>query len=118
MKQLNLKNFPKLKKLEDIFNYYHNYIRIENIRSSNNTQSQLFTFNLIFSDEMKRELLILNHKKASSEGDIPVNILKDDIDIYVPTLTEVKSRTEMSLNWLIYSLFTKSTLLIKKIIGL
>ena len=91
MKQLNLKNFSKLKILEDIFNYYHNYIRIEKVRSLNNMQSQLFTFDLTFSDEIKRELPILNHKKASREGDIPLNILKDDIDIYVPTLTEVKS---------------------------
>ena len=56
-KQLNLKKSPQLKNLEDIINYYHNHISIEKIRSSNNTQSELFTFNLVSSDEIKREIL-------------------------------------------------------------
>ena len=49
----------------------------------------LFTFNLVSSDEIKREILTLNNKKASSEGDIPVNFLKDATDTYLPTLTKV-----------------------------
>ena len=88
-KQLNLKKSPQLKNLEDIINYYHNHISIEKIRSSNNTQSELFTFNLVSSDEIKREILNLNNKKASREGDIPVNILKDAIDTYLPILNKV-----------------------------
>ena len=87
--QLNLKKSPQLKNLEDIINYYHNHISIEKIRSSNNTQSELFTFNLVSPDEIKREILNLNNKKASREGDIPVNILKDAIDTYLPILTKV-----------------------------
>ena len=54
-KQLNLKKSPQLKNLEDIINYYRNHISIEKIRPSNNTQSELFTFNLVSSDEIKRE---------------------------------------------------------------
>ena len=88
-KQLNLKKSPQLKNLEDIINYYHSHISIEKIRSSNNTQSELFTFNLVLSDEIKREILNLNNKKASREGDIPVNILKDAIDTYLPILNKV-----------------------------
>ena len=53
------------------------------------TQSELFTFNLVSSDEIKREILNLNNKKASREGDIPVNILKDAIDTYLPILAKV-----------------------------
>ena len=87
-KQLNLKKSPQLKKLENI-NYYHNHISTEKIRSSNNTQSELFSFNLVSSDEIKREILNLNNKKASREGDIPVNILKDAIDTYLPILTKI-----------------------------
>ena len=49
-KQLNLKKPPQLKNLENIINYYHNHISIEKIRSSSNTQSELFTFNLVSSD--------------------------------------------------------------------
>ena len=88
-KQLNLKKSPQLKNLEDIINYYHNHNSIEKIKSSNNTQSELFTFNLVSSDEIKREILTLNNKKASREGDIPVNRLKDAIDSYLPILTKV-----------------------------
>ena len=88
-KQLNIKKSPQLKNLEDIINYYHNHISIVKIKSSNNTHSDLFTFNLVSSDEIKREILTLNNKKASREGDIPVNILKDAIDTYLPILTKV-----------------------------
>ena len=96
-KQLNLKKSPQLKNLEGIINYYRNHISIEKIRSSNNTQSELFTFKLGSSDEIKREILNLNNKKASREGDIPVNILKDVIDTYLPILTKViNSSTEQN----------------------
>ena len=62
---------------------------MKKIRSSNNTQSELFTFNLVSSDEIKREILNLNNKKVSREGYITVNILKDAIDTYLPILTKV-----------------------------
>ena len=71
---------PNLKK--DITICDHIHIIIEKIKSSNNTQSELLTFNLVSSDEIKRKILILNNRKASREGDIPVNILKDAIDNY------------------------------------
>ena len=44
-KQLNPKKSPQLKNLEDIINYYH--ISNEKINSSNNTKTELFTFNLV-----------------------------------------------------------------------
>ena len=53
-KQLNLKKSPVLKNLEDIINYQNNHISIEKIKYSNYTQSELFTFNLVSSDEIKR----------------------------------------------------------------
>ena len=88
-KQLNLKRSPQLKNLEDIINYCHNHISIEKNRFSNNIQSELFTFNLVSSDEIKREILNLNNKKASRERDIPVNILKDAMGTRLPILTKV-----------------------------
>ena len=88
-KQLNLKRSPQLKNLEGIINYCDNHISIEKNRFSNNTQSEQFTFNLVLSDEIKREILNLNNKKASRERDIPVNILKDAMDTLLPILTKV-----------------------------
>ena len=87
-KQLNVKKSRQLKNFEGVSNYYHNHISIEKIKSSNNTHSKLFTFNLVSSDEIKSEILTLNNKKASREGDTPVNILRDAIDTYLPILTK------------------------------
>ena len=53
-KQLNLRKTPLLKNLEDIINYYHKHISVEKIISSNNTQSESSTFNLISSDKIKQ----------------------------------------------------------------
>ena len=72
-KQQNLKIFPQLTNLENILNFCHNHISIEKIRSSNNTQSESFTFHLVSTNETKRETLILRNSKASKKGDISVN---------------------------------------------
>ena len=58
-------------------------------KSPNDIYSELFTFNLVSFDEIKREILTLNNKKASRKEDVPVNILKDAIDTYLPILTKV-----------------------------
>ena len=80
--------------------------------SPQTTRSQLFNFNLVPSDKIKQVILILNNKKASREGDIPVDILKDATDTYLPTpklSTSPSNRMnfQMNWNWLMYSLFTK-----------
>ena len=62
---------------------------MEKIKSSTNTQSKLFTFNLVSFDEIEREIVTLNNKKAARERDISVNISKDTIDTYLPILTKV-----------------------------
>ena len=53
------------------------------------TQFEFLTFNFVWSDEIKREIIILNKKKASREEDIPVIVLKDVIDTYLPILSKV-----------------------------
>ena len=66
-KKLNLEKSTQLKNSEDIINYYHKHISIEKIKSSSNTQSELLTFNLVSSDEIKQEILILNNKKLQGK---------------------------------------------------
>ena len=63
------------------------------LRPSNNSQSEFFTFNLVSFDEIKREILTLHKKKASREGDISVNILKDAIEVadFLPIYKESPS---------------------------
>ena len=121
----NIKKSPQLKNLEEIINFYHNHISMVKIESSNNTHSDLFTFNIVSSDEIKREILTFNNKKASRERDIPVNILKDAIDTYLPILTKVFNSSieqnefpnELKLAEVL-PIYKKEILLIKKIIGL
>ena len=66
-KQLNVKKFRQLKNFEGVSNYYHNHISIEKIKSSNNTHSKLFTFNLVSSDQIKSEILPLTIKKLQGK---------------------------------------------------
>ena len=123
-KQLNLKKSPQSKNLEDI-NYYHNHISIEKIKSSNSSKSKFFTFNLVSSNEIKREILTFNNKKVSREGDSPVNISKHTTDVYLPILTKVVNSlveqnefpNELKLADVL-PINIKKTLLVKKILGL
>ena len=94
-------------------------------KSPNDIYSELFTFNLVSFDEIKREILTLNNKKASRKEDVPVNILKDAIDTYLPILTKVINSSieqnefpnELKLADVL-PIYKNKTFLIKKIIGL
>ena len=70
-------------------------------------------------------MLILNNKKASREGDIPVNTLKDAIDTYLPILTKsincsiAQNEFPNELKLVdVLRIYKKKTVLIEKIIGL
>ena len=54
-----------------------------------NSEFEPFHFQRISSNELKKEILNLNNKKATREGDIPVNLLEESIDTYLPVLTEI-----------------------------
>ena len=57
--------------------------------SQSNSEFEPFHFQCISSNELKNEILNLNNKKATREGDIPVNLLKESIETYLPVLTEI-----------------------------
>ena len=59
--------------------------------SQSMSEFEPFHFPRISSNELKKEILNLNNKKATREGDIPVNLLKGSIDTYLPLLTEIKN---------------------------
>ena len=44
----------------------------------------------------KKNFLTLNNKKASRKGNIPVNILKDATDTYLPTPQSNRMNFEMN----------------------
>ena len=68
-KQLNIRKSPQLKNLEDIINYYHNHISI--VKLTNNTHSDLFTFYLLSSDEIRRKILTLTIRKLEGKEIFP-----------------------------------------------
>ena len=74
-KNLNLKPSPRFSDLKDIINFYQNYISIIKTMSQSNLEFEPFHFQRISSNELKNEILNLNNKKATREGDIPVNLL-------------------------------------------
>ena len=88
-KNLNLKPSPRFSDLKDIINFYQNYISIIKTMSQSNLEFEPFHFQRISSNELKKEILNLNNKKATREGDIPVNLLKESIETYLPVLTEI-----------------------------
>ena len=57
--------------------------------SQSNSEFEPFHFQRISSNELKKEILNLNNKKATREGDIPVNLLEESVDTYLPVLTEI-----------------------------
>ena len=57
--------------------------------SQSNSESEPFHFQRISSNELKKEILNRNNKKATREGDIPVNLLKGSIDTYLLAFTEI-----------------------------
>ena len=87
-KNLILKPSPRFSDLKYI-NFYQNHISIIKIMSQSNSEFEPFHFQRISSNELKKEILNLNNKKATREGDIPVNLLKESIETYLPVLTEI-----------------------------
>ena len=75
-KNLNLKPSPRFSDLKDIINFYQNHISIIKIMSQSNSEFEPFHFQRISSNELKKEILNLNNKKAPREGNIPVNLLR------------------------------------------
>ena len=57
--------------------------------SQSNSEFKPFHIQRISSNELKKEILNLNNKKATREGDIPENLLNGSIGTYLLVLTEI-----------------------------
>ena len=79
-KKLNLKPSPLFSDLKDIINFYPNRISIIKIMPQSNSEFEPFYFQHISSNELEKQALNLNNKKATREGDIPVSLLKGSPD--------------------------------------
>ena len=93
-KELDLKdegdqrNINIYSNLESILENSSNHPSIEKIEQNFDSQ-ELFSFQQVNETEVKDIVLKLNSSKAISNGDIPVNILKETIDINIICLTRI-----------------------------
>ena len=78
--KLNLKPSLLFSDLKDIINFYQNRISIIKIMPQSNSEFEPFYFQHISSNELEKQALNLNNKKATREGDIPVSLLKESPD--------------------------------------
>ena len=58
-------------------------------RSRLKNVSDKFDFEKVLEEEVKREIMNLNSKKATCHGAIPAKILKQFCDSYLPIITKI-----------------------------
>ena len=86
---LQLKKSPtKFKSLSEILSLYKNHDSISKIKAGNNLQQQ-FHLKEVSSNEVKKIIKSLNSKKSALSSCIPVSILINSIDTYLPILTDI-----------------------------
>ena len=92
---INITNTLKLKKspskfqpLSKLLTHYKDHLSIEKIKETFKIKEK-FEFNEVLSEEVKKVIKSLNKKKAAISTCIPVKILVDSIDTYLPVLTDI-----------------------------
>ena len=76
--------------IDRIIMMYENHPSVLKIRSSYSVSTE-FSFDHISVSEMEKYVRNLNANKSSPEGDVPVRILKEHIDVLAPKLTKICS---------------------------
>lgn len=90
-KNLNLKLYKNssLTDVSDITSNFDNHIIIKKIKESFlNTVFRDFNFQEVCREDVKNKIINLNVKKPSTNGYIPVTILKQLVDVYLLFSTE------------------------------
>ena len=92
---INITNTLKLKKppskfqsLSKLLTHYKDHLSIQKIKETFKIKEK-FEFNEVSSEEVKKVIKPLNKKKAAISTCIPVKILVDSIDTYLPLLTDI-----------------------------
>ena len=92
-KSLNLKQVSlKTSNINSIIANFSNHISILKIRSRN-ISSEEFYFKKVSEQEVQKVILELNPKKSALSGCLPVDILQENIDIYLKILTDIINET-------------------------
>ena len=88
-KKLNLKTFKNSSDadINQITSIFKKHVSIRNIQEHfPNDELNGFNFSQVSLKEVKSETLNLNLKNSVTEGSIPATILKQCVDIYLPSL--------------------------------
>ena len=89
-KNLEIKKYPNMKvfDFDTLKSIFENHDSIKKIKQFHtNDSNEIFSFGEVTVEEVKKEILTLNNKKASTNGSIPVTILKQTLDTYIVKLT-------------------------------
>ena len=78
----------KFQPLSEIIYFYENHGSISEIKE-NNIIPKEFCFKEVSSNEVKKIIKSLNRKKSVISSCIPVSILIDSMDIYLPLFTDI-----------------------------
>ena len=81
-----ISSYETIHKIVTIFQYHHS---IQRIKSLNFENCNVLNFSQVNEKDVRDEILNLSSKKATRKGDIPANILRDNIEIYVTELTRL-----------------------------
>ena len=82
---IGLKQFQ----FDHLSNLFENHTSIIRIKSNLDNVSDKFDFKKVHEEEVKREIMNLNSKKATCHGAIPAKILKQFCDSYLPIITKI-----------------------------
>ena len=86
---LKLKKSPsKFQSLSKLVTHYKDHLSIQKIKETFKIKEK-FEFNEVSSEEVKKVIKSLNKKKAAISTYIPVKILIDSSDTYLPILTDI-----------------------------
>ena len=77
----------KLNNLEDILKAFESHTSIEKIKDVINI-TEKFSFRHVKDNEVQKFIMNLDGSKATPVGDIPIDMLKQAIDIHLPVMTQ------------------------------
>ena len=76
---------------------YKNYSSIIAIKEK--SKNEKFSFHEVNNEKIEREIMRLNKNKASQKSDIPIRIIKDNVDIFADFLCETVNCTIKTSNF-------------------
>ena len=119
-KHMNLKANRHREELVNILDTFKNHMSVQRIKLANFHSYSTLNFSKVTESEVRKEILNLSSKKATKNGDIPAKILKKSVDIHIREITFIVNdciKMEfflIILNWLMYHLYLKRKVVLKK----